>query len=380
MRFRRIAVVTALLAVIIVPTALALAFNDSDFPLPDATVGVQYNFQLTGRAGCPPYTWKVLTGSLPPGIQLTSGGNITGIPTQPGAWGFYVDLADTGCTPQSHSQRPFTLNVIPKVTVTTASPLPSGVVGVPYSQQLTADGGGTQVWSVTSGSLPAGLTLSSTGLLAGTPTAAVQSSFQVFVKDTSSSRSDTKTMALEILAPLAATVGSAPVSEVGIAFKGITPAATGGKVPYTWAATGLPAGLTMDPATGAISGTPTEAGTFAGKATVTDANTTTATVDVPLTVAPKLAIATRRVPSVKVGGAYRAVIRALGGVPPLRWKVTAGHFPIGLRLDTRAGVLGGKPQKAGIFAITLTVTDNLGATAEQNLSVVVKAKHKVKTK
>jgi hypothetical protein len=383
MRFTRIVAVVAVLAAIVVPTALALAFEDSNFPLPDATVGVQYNFQLKGRAGCPPYVWTVASGSLPPGIQLTSGGNITGIPTAAGSWGFYVDLADTGCPLfLSHSQRPFTLNVIPKLTVTTASPLTPGVVGVPYSAQLTSEGGGSITWSVSAGALPAGLTLSSTGLLAGTPTVVGASAFTVFAKDANTSRSDTKQLTLEILAPLAATVGSAPAAEVGIAFKGITPAATGGKPPYVWSVTGgsLPSGLTLDPATGAITGTPTAAGSFPLKLGVADANNSTVAIDVPITVAAKLTVTTLRVPATKVGALYQATVRTRGGVLPIKWKVTAGKFPVGIKLDTKTGIISGKPRTAGVFAFTVAVTDKLGGTFEQSLNLLVKPKPKIKKK
>ena len=383
MRFVRIATVFAVLAAIIVPTALALGFADSDSPLPEATVDVQYNFQLLGTNGCVPYTWTVSTGGLPPGIQLTTGGNITGIPTQAGSWAFWVDLEESPCeTPRHHSQRAFTLNVIPKLTVTAPSPLASGVVGVPYSTQLTNDGGGTVVWSVSQGAPPAGITLSSTGLLAGTPSTVGVSSFQVFAKDTSSSRSDTKTLALEILAPLAASVGSAPASEVGIAFKGVTPAATGGKPPYVWSAVGgaLPSGLALDPATGAITGTPAAAGSFALKLNVADALGSNATVDLPLVVAPKLTVTTLRLPVTKVGALYQATVRTRGGAAPIKWKVTAGKFPVGIRLDTKTGILSGKPRTAGIFPITVTVTDKLGGTFEQSLSLTVKPKPKVKKK
>lgn len=378
-RFVRIAVIVAVLAGIAVPVALALGFDPYNPTLPDATVGVPYNFQQTARGGCPPYTFTVSSGSIPPGIQLQTSGLFNGTATQAGTWGFYLDLAGV-CN--DHAQRPFTLTVIPKVTVTTASPLVTGVVGVPYSVQLTADGAGAFTWSVVSGTLPAGLTLSPTGLLAGTPTAAAPAtSFVVLAKDATSDRSDTKQLSLEILAPLAATVGAAPAAEVGIEFKGITPTATGGKGPYAWSAVGLPAGLTLDPTSGAITGTPTAAGSFTAHLTLADTTTTKVNVDVPIAIAAKLAILTLRVPSIKVGGAYQATVRTRGGVSPIKWKVTSGRFPVGIRLDTKTGVLAGLPRQAGLFRITVTVTDRLGATAEQAYSFTIKPKpKKVKTK
>ncbi len=379
-RFVRIVTVLAALAAIAVPTALALGFDPYNPTLPDATQGVPYSFQFTARGGCKPYSFTVKSGSIPPGLTLQSSGLLNGSATASGTSSFYAELKDNcGFT----AQRSFTLTVIKKVTVTSASPLAQGTVGVPYSAQLTADGAGAYVWSVSAGAPPAGLTLSSTGLLAGTPTAPGATSFTVVAKDAlNSARFDTKTLSLEVLAPLIATVGAPPAAEVGIEFKGVTPTATGGKPPYAWSVVGaLPEGLSLDPATGAVTGTPTGAGgSFGTKLAVTDANKTTAMVDLPLTVAGKLSIATLKLPSIRVGRPYRATVRTRGGVQPIKWKVTSGRFPVGIRLDTKTGILTGAPRKAGTFTITVTVTDRLGATAEQTYTFTIKPKPKVKIK
>ncbi len=74
----------------------------------------------------------------------------------------------------------------PALTITTSSPLPSGTVGVAYSETLAASGGNPPYsWSMTVGALPNGLTLSSSGMIAGTPTAAGTANFTVQVSDSS---------------------------------------------------------------------------------------------------------------------------------------------------------------------------------------------------
>ena len=235
--------------------------------------------------------------------------------------------------------------------------------------------------TLTAGVLPAGLTLAPSGLLSGTPTtAAPPAAFTVLAKDASSDRSDTKQLSIEILAPLAGSIGSAPAAEVGIAFKGVTPTASGGKSPYAWAGAGLPPGLTADPATGAITGTPTAAGSFNAQLTLSDTTTTKVNISVPITVAGKLTVTTLRVPATKVGALFQATVRTHGGVAPIKWKVTTGKFPVGIKLDTKTGIISGTPRSAGIFAFKVTVTDKLGGTFEQSLNLLVKPKPKIKKK
>src|SRR5439155_20150574 len=138
------------------------------------------------------------------------------------------------------------------------SALPAAQTNTAYSLQLSANGGSSLTWSVNSGSLPAGLTLNpSSGLISGTPTQAGDSTFQVKVSD--GSRSDVQTYTLPVADKLQIASAPTQAGEVGVLFS-FKPNATGGRPPLKWTATGLPAGLTLDDATGAIAGTPTTAG------------------------------------------------------------------------------------------------------------------------
>src|SRR5206468_781025 len=130
--------------------------------------------------------------------------------------------------------------------------------------------------------LPAGLTLSSAGLVSGTPTTAGDYSFKITATD--GSRADTQTYSISVVPKLV--IGQTEnLGEVGLPYQ-FAPQATGGKGGYTWAVDGaLPAGLTLDSASGGITGTPTAPGASTLKLTVKDSLGLTATVDFPITVA-----------------------------------------------------------------------------------------------
>jgi hypothetical protein len=152
------------------------------------------------------------------------------------------------------------------LTITTSG-LPAGNVGVAYSQTLAATGGiPGYVWSldVTSNPLPAGLSLNHTGVISGTATTAGTTTIIVKVTD-SVSGTVTKPLSLTInppgVVPIAITTVALPGGTVGSVYS-TTLSATGGTGTRTWGVIGaLPTGLTLNPSTGVISGTPTTAGT-----------------------------------------------------------------------------------------------------------------------
>ena len=147
-----------------------------------------------------------------------------------------------------------------------------------------------------------------------------------------------------------------------------TVSTTGGTGPYTWSTTAgsLPPGLTLDPSTGTISGTPTTAGTFTFTVQVTDSESPaeTATQALSITIAPsgRLKITTPSLPSGTVGVHYSATLTASGGKAPyLFWYMD--NLPRGLHMDATTGVLSGRPSKAGTYNVHLRVRDTeIGAS------------------
>jgi len=378
MRFLKILGFAAVLAAVIATGASAFGI-DTDQPPPSGIVGTPYKFVFQPKAGAPPYTFYYSAGDLPPGLKIETDGTMRGTPTQPGTFNFTVE-ATQYCAPDPScaSQWGFTVKIRDKLTITTPA-LKSATVGAPYTAPLTVtgDGGLGMAWTVSSGTLPAGVTLApngtpADGLISGTPTALGTSTFTVKLADTDGfvpDRSTTKQFTLAVVAPLAAQAGTAssPTGVVGKPYAGTAPAATGGAPPYTWTLTGgnAPPGLSIDPATGALVGTPTAAGTFAYTVGVADVDGRTSSTNLTVTVVRALDLVTTRIRSAKVDRRYRVKLVALGGVTPRSWKVTRGRLPANLRLNATTGVLTGTPRTAGTFRFTVTVSDSLREKSSQ---------------
>src|SRR5438477_448325 len=255
-----------------------------------------------------------------------------------------------------------------------SSQLPGGTAGSAYSATLSASGGTSPYsWSVSSGTLPTGLSLSSAGTLSGTPTVAGSFPFTVAVKDAASgSASANLSINVVSVPPLQVTSSQLPGGTVGSAYSA-TLNASGGTSPYSWSLSSgtLPTGLSLS-SSGTLSGTPTVAGAFPFTVTVKYAVSGSASASLSINVVglPPLQITSSQLPGGTVGSAYSATLSASGGTSPYSWSVSSGTLPTGLSLSS-SGTLSGTPTVAGAFPFTVAVKDAVSGSASASLSINV---------
>lgn len=251
--------------------------------LPMGTVGTAYSYSLPATGGIPPYVWSMNSGALPAGLGLSTKGAIYGTPVAAGTVSFTVAVVDSEAVPAGTTAN-FSITIQSELAVTSLSP-PAGTVGVNYSTALAATGGVTPyTWSLVSGNLPAGLGLSSTGVISGKPTGSGASTFTVQVTDSGGTNQQTAVAQLTIaINVVSVTTTSLPNATVNVPYSAPL-AAIGGVTPYSWTMSGaLPSGLSLNTA-GVISGTPISTGSATFTVHVADSERPPATSSAQLTI------------------------------------------------------------------------------------------------
>jgi large repetitive protein len=372
-RLVRTLMVALVVAAAFAGVARALDFDDEDPHPPRAEIGLLYHYEIGTHAGCIPHHVVILSGQLPPGLKLTQIGYQTalvdGIATEAGTFSAWLAVHD--CENRS-AETLFTFEVWDRRYGIDTKIMPAASTGSPYSFTLATWGvSSNSTWEVTSGALPAGLTLSKEGTIAGTPTSAGDFSFVVKVtgvaKDFSGTRVDSRVFTLSVAQPLAARLSRGPL-EVGVPARTAV-VASGGRAPFSWTATaGLPAGLAVT-SDGTVAGTPKRAGTYRITLRAVDAAGTASDVMVMLIVRARLTIATTRLQPAAAGRLYRRQLAARGGVGGLRW--TAAGIPRGLKIGATTGRISGIPTSEGRYDLTVRVRDALGAVSRRRLTLTV---------
>jgi hypothetical protein len=343
---------------------------DSPPETANTTSAYSYTFIATGR---PAPTFSVSSGSLPPGLSLNgTTGVLSGTPTAGGVYTFQVTASGSGSPATSPT---LTITVDQPPTFTADSPPGTAATNVAYSYQFAASGYPAPTFSVATGSVPTGTTLSSSGLLNGVPSVIGTYTFKVTANNGVSPSATTPTLTVLVAAqqPPALTADTPP-----------SPATVGTPYSYTFTASGNPSprfslsgtappGLTVNGITGVLSGTPTTAGSFSF--TVSASNGVN-----PAATSPTLTIAVQQAPALTaaspptgatVGSAYSYTFTA-SGTPAPTFAVAGGSLPPGLSLSAASGALAGTPTAAGAYTFTVSAANGVGAAAvSASISITV---------
>lgn len=335
--------------------------------LPEAVLGVPFDWRMSAVGGTGDYVWSIAEGALPDGLSLDPAtGAVTGTPETVGWFSFVVNVSSGSLTAATGYSMLVTRPTVSLMVQT--SSLPPALLQDRYETRLIATGGVPPYTWTAEDELPAGMRLESDGLLTGEPRVVGGFSFGVQVKDARGSAARA-TLAVQVVdqSMLTISTGLLPLGQIGQAYiAGFD--VLGGQSPYTWTLVGgeLPPGLALDSTEGVLSGSPNEVGRFEFRLQVVDANglfdTNTYAVQV---IAQPVSIITMDLDAAEVGQAYSRTFNVLpsSGLEPFTWQIESGSLPEGLALDGETGVLAGTPAEdaAGTYTFVVGVQDARGA-------------------
>ena len=319
--------------------------------LPNGMVGTVYS-QTLSATGTIPITWSIESGSNLPGGLLLIGDTIYGTPNTAGT--FVFSIVATNGEGSDTAQLSITIAPVPMQPSILTIALPDVLVGATYNYTLLADGDTLITWSISSGVLPTGLSLSSSGLISGTPT--VVDTFPFTVTATNAVGEDSKILSITVMAEIPIiTSTTLPNGVIKTAYNQQLIHA-GTNAVWSTDSGSIPTGLTLA-ANGLISGTPTVVDTFifivkASNEAGEDRKT------LSITVMPEIpVITTTTLPNGMVKTAYNQQLTHIS--TSAVWSVDSGSMPTGLTLDAN-GLISGIPTVVGTFTFIVKASNETG--------------------
>ncbi len=319
--------------------------------LPTQFSEAAYNFSYT-TTGFPAPTFSVTAGALPTGLSLSTSGVISGTPTAAGIFTGTV-TASNGIGTAATQNFSITVNQAPAIT---SSPPPAALANTPYNFSYTTTGFPAPTFSVTAGALPTGLSLSTAGVISGTPTAAGTFTGTVTASNGIGSAA-TQDFSITVNQAPAFTNGPPPGTGVfGTAYTPFAYTASGTPAPtFTVTSGALPTGLSLSTG-GVITGTPTATGTFTGTVTASNGIGTAATQGFSIVIAKATA-----------GLVLNGLLQTYDGSPKA---VSATTTPSGLTVSITYNGSSTAPTNHGSYVIAASINDaNYSGTASGTLTI-----------
>jgi hypothetical protein len=379
--------------------------------MPVAVLNQPYNQRLEALGGAPPYRWGLTpgSGSLPPGLNVGADGTLSGVPATLGSFSFTVRVTDSG---SKTADKDFSITVL-----SSSSPLNSQVVS--HSAPNTVNAGhsfnvnivwknmGTEIWSHDAGVRLAsqnppnnttwggdrvfmprqafvgpGNSLNITfSVFAPARLGVFDLQFQLFKEGAGFFGEPSPNVRVTVIPADRLTVdGPSSIEATVGAPVAIQLSAVGGVTPYNWSVVegGLPDGLSLNAATGSVSGVPTSPGSFTATIRASDTGARFGEKTLAFEIRPPpVQITTGSLPIAVRGSAYNQQLDANGGTPPYVWSLAGGALPGGLILNQATGVISGSPSATGSFDLTVRATDQTGGAADRPLSIRVIAPEEV---
>lgn len=355
--------------------------------LPAGTQGAAYSTTLVAGGGASPYIWSLAGGTLPAGLSLSPGGVISGTPTGAETDTPLIQVTDVF---GGVAQRSFSLNIVTNLAITTTSPLPSGTQGTAYSTTLAASGGtAPYVWTLSSGTLDSGLSLSSAGVISGTPANGEIDTLGITVTDAVGSPI-AKTFSLTIAASggssLAITTPATLPNMTNGGGGGYPLSITGGIPPYTLVLNSSTGPLWTYDGAGSLIAAPVATGAGSANVTVSDATSASVTANFTVTIDNtlrfnRLGSGALTLPNgyqnVKYGSPTPQLTAAGGTNTGLTYSNLSGTPPTGLTLASSGAITGTITAAPGVYTWTVQVTDSGLNTATALATVTVLARSTV---
>lgn len=301
-----------------------------------------------------------------PGLSF-SGGQISGTPSAPCSVSGLTIRATDAADATTATGAAFSIAITdPPVTI--AGTPPAATYGQSYSYRMTAGGGsGTgYVFSIATGALPSGLSLDAAGNISGTPSNLTGTTgIKVAVVDSRGNTTTSAPFAISITDPTPLSISWSPAGSYVIGDAITTPPVASGGHPASYAfsvsGTAIP-GLSVNPSTGAVSGSISAVGTYGPMSiTVTDGLRTATSAARSISATAGVTTSGSPASTAIAGNPYSAQFSASGGTNAgFSYALASGSLPSGLSVSA-SGLLAGTPTTAGTYSgLSIRATDNAG--------------------